>query len=469
MSRARRRFLLALALAAAAGAAVWHWEWVEREPAPLAVILVTIDTLRADHLGCYGYPRPTSPFLDRLARGGTLFENAYSSISHTTPAHATLFTGLYPAQHRVLRNGEGFARPGTGPPPFATLAELMAGAGYETAAFSGVGFLRTVSRGFATLSVSGDWSQYRQADAVVSDALQFVTKKRPGDRLFLWLHLFDPHPPDRAPADLLQRLGFASRAAEEAFGRAMRSARAIPDAYLRSPAELARSFVRYDAEVAFADRELGRLFDAMERTGFNDRALWVVTADHGEGLGSHGYGGHGIFVYNEQIRVPLIVYEHGRRGGTRVRDLVRLVDVLPTIAERVGFRFEPRGFTAPGRSLGPLLRASWWPRRGVRLVAQRRPPDGAERSFWERGDLFSIQDLDWKYVVHTEGKDELFDLRSDPLELRNLADGPSSVKEDLRRQAREAMASLAREGAQVRPVPFEPKTRDELRALGYIE
>src|SRR3979409_1572477 len=126
MIQGRRRSALAFALAAAGAAAVWYGAGPGRAAPPRAVVLVTIDTLRADHLGCYGYPRPTSPFLDRLAGQGALFDNAYSSISHTTPAHATLFTGLYPAQHRVLRNGEGFARRDAGPPPFRTMAELMA-------------------------------------------------------------------------------------------------------------------------------------------------------------------------------------------------------------------------------------------------------------------------------------------------------------------------------------------------------
>lgn len=249
----------------------------------------------------------------------------------------------------------------------------------------------------------------------------------------------------------------------------MRTARGIPETFRLTPADLAQAFVRYDAEVAFADRELARLFDAMEQGGFNARALWIVTADHGEGLGSHGYGGHGLFVYNEQIRVPLILYQGGRYARARVRDLVRLVDVLPTLAERVGFRFDPPGFTAPGRSLWRRLRAPWWPRPDATLFAQRRPPDVAERAYWERGDVFSLQDLDWKYVVHTKGKDEFFDLRADPLELRSLLDPPSPVKESLGRKARQAMASLEREGARVRPVPFEPRTREELRALGYVD
>jgi len=226
---------------AAAAAAAWLGKAPPSERPPRAVVLVTIDTLRADHLGCYGYPRPTSPFLDGLARGGVLFENAYSSISHTTPAHATLFTGLYPAQHRVLRNGEGFAGSliGDARLPYRTMAELLARAGYETAAFTGVGFLRPVARGFTTVSAAGDWRQYEQADAVASDAVRFVATKRPADRFFLWVHLFDPHAPDRAPEDLLRRLRHPSEEEEAAFGQAMRVARGIPEAFHRSPADLA--------------------------------------------------------------------------------------------------------------------------------------------------------------------------------------------------------------------------------------
>jgi arylsulfatase A-like enzyme len=473
--RSRRRALGALAVAGAAtavGLAAWYRNPPRPEPPPRAIVLVTIDTLRADHLGCYGYLRPTSPFLDGLAGKGVLFENAYSSISHTTPAHATLFTGLYPAQHRVLRNGEGFAGSliGDARLPYGTMAELLARAGYETAAFAGVGFLRPIARGFATVSAHGDWRQYKQADAVVTDAVRFVATKRPADRFFLWVHLFDPHAPDRAPEDVLGRFRFPSPEEEATFARQLQAARGIPEGFHASPADLAQAFTRYDAEVAFADRELGRLFAAMEGRGLNARALWIVTADHGEGLGSHGYGGHGLFVYNEQIRVPLILYEGGRRTGTRVRDLVRHVDVLPTLAERLAVPFAQPGFTLPGRSLGPLLRARWGALPPATLFAERRPPDEAHQAVWEPGDVFSVQDLEWKYVVHTEGKDELFDLRADPLELANLVDDRAArgARERLGRLARDTRVSLAREGGRVRPSPFDPRLREELRALGYV-
>jgi arylsulfatase A-like enzyme len=144
------------------------------------------------------------------------------------------------------------------------------------------------------------------------------------------------------------------------------------------------------------------------------------------------------------------------------------VDLLPTLARRIGARFDQPGFTLPGRSLWPLLRAPWMPRRPAVLFAQRRPRDEAQRAYWEKGDIYSLQDLDWKYVVHTEGKDELYDLRSDALELKNLIDTASPVKPGWRRRARATLASLSREGARVGPAPADPRTIDELRALGYV-
>jgi arylsulfatase A-like enzyme len=176
-----------------------------------------------------------------------------------------------------------------------------------------------------------------------------------------------------------------------------------------------------------------------------------------------------MHVYNEQLRVPLILHEGGRNAGVRVRELARHVDVLPSLAERLGIRLDQNGFTAPGRSLLPLVAGgAAAPAPPPMLFAVRRPVDDRQRRHWEKGEVYSIQDLDWKYVVHTEGKDEFFDLRSDPLELRNLLEAPSPVKDRLGQIAREAWASLSSEGASVRPTPFDPRMREELRALGYV-
>jgi arylsulfatase A-like enzyme len=236
-----------------------------------------------------------------------------------------------------------------------------------------------------------------------------------------------------------------------------------PGAY-RSPAALALSYAQYDTEIAFVDQELGRLFDRMEAMRLNQRAVWIVTADHGEGLGNHDWLDHVRFLYNEAVRVPLIFYADERWEERRVRDLVRHVDVVPTLLTLLGLPFEQPGFTTVGRSLLPLLEGR---KLAPAMSFSLRRPWGSDHRDWERGEVFALQDLDWKYIAHTEGKDEFFDLRSDPLELRNLVEAPSPVKDRLSDMAREVFAALRREG-QVATKHTEPAVTDELKALGYI-
>ena len=245
---------------------------------PRAIVLVTIDTLRADRLGAYGYTRPTSPFLDRLAREGALFESAFSSAAHTSPAHAALFTGLYPSQNGVRSNGQGFADVNSG---YETLAEILGRAGYDTAAVSAVNFLKPITRGFRDVSVGHEVKSYRPADRTVDRALEWLAGRRPGQRFFLWLHLFDPHLPDRAPPETRSAFAFASKQAALAWAEALLLKRPTAAGVYRTPLGLAARHAAYDAEVAFADRELQRLFDRMQAARLNEGALWIVTSDHG--------------------------------------------------------------------------------------------------------------------------------------------------------------------------------------------
>jgi arylsulfatase A-like enzyme len=430
---------------------------------PRAIVLVTIDTLRADHLGAYGYGRPTSPFLDRLAREGVLFENAFASSSMTAACHASLFTGLHPPQHGVRLNDEGFSS--ASHRRFRTLAETLAGAGYTTGAFSAVGFLNSIAQGFETVDAgSGDYLRYRQADAVIDRALAWLGKRKRDERFFLWVHLFDVHPPRRAPTHGTSRLLFGSAAAAEQFAREAVERRGVTPGAYPTPAALALSYAQYDTEIAFVDQELGRLFERMGAMHLNERAVWIVTADHGEGLGNHDWLDHVRFLYNEAVRVPLIIYAEERWEERRVRDLVRHVDVMPTLLTLLGLPFEQPGFTTVGRSLLPLL-------EGGKMVPAMsfslRRPWGSDHREWERGEVFALQDLDWKYIAHTDGKDEFFDLRSDPLELRNLVEAPSPVRDRLSDMAREVFAALRREG-QVATKHTEPAVTEELKALGYI-
>jgi arylsulfatase A-like enzyme len=216
--------------------------------------------------------------------------------------------------------------------------------------------------------------------------------------------------------------------------------------------------------VSFADHELARLFSSMEARHLNERALWIVTADHGEGLGNHGWLDHVRLLYNEAVRVPLIVYANGRWGGTRVRELVRHVDVMPTLLDLVGLPFAQPGYTPAGRSIRPLLEGGTMT---PAMAFSVRRPWGKDHRDWERGEVFALQDLDWKYIAHTQGRDELFDLRRDPLELRNLVDSASPVRPLLESLTRKTFAALQREGSGAPPLG-EPAATDELRALGYV-
>ena len=425
-------------------------------------MLVTIDTLRADHLGCYGYPRPTSPFLDRLGREGVLFENAFTAVSQTSPAHASIMTGLYMAQHRVVRNGMGLAPLARGGAP--RLADHFNLAGYDTAAFTAVGFLRGVTAGFRTADVGTGWRDYRQADATVEAALRWLRGKRTTDRFFVWIHLFDPHRPQRAPDEDLRAMAFASPATELAFAQAIIEKHGVPPGFFESTGALVKRYVEYDAEIRFADRQLARLHQGMEAAGQNAGTLWIVTADHGEALGSHGLDGHGEHLYAGELRVPLIFWAHGRTASGRVSELVRHVDLLPTLAQLYGWDLKRAPFTLPGRSLAPWLENPARKLPHASAFAQRRPPDRD----WEPGDIFTLFDRDWKYIVHTQGQDEFFDLRNDPLELTNLAASAAPLKNQLAQAARDMFARLSREGMNVRSAPVDPAQHEELRALGYV-
>jgi arylsulfatase A-like enzyme len=430
-------------------------------PLPRSIVLVTIDTLRADHLGSYGYPRSSSPFLDRLAREGVVFENAQSSAVQTSAAHASIFTGLYPSQHGVRSNGQGFGDAAS----YEPLAETLRKAGYQTAAVSAVGFLAPMLRGFSAVDLARERRPrlYRQAHVVVNRALAWLAARAPQERVFLWVHLYEPHLPQRAPEACAAGLVFPSAEAKAEFARAIIEKHRIAPGFYTTAEELADAYAAYDAEIRFADRELERLFDAMTRSGRNDDSLWIVTADHGEGLGNHSYAGHGQLLYEEALRVPLLVYEKGQ-ASRRIATLVRDVDILPTVLERAGLVSATTGYTLPGRSLLPLIAGASLP--DAPAFAQRRPA-GPKMPAWERGEVFSLRLGDWKYVVHTLGKDELFNLREDPFELRAL-EASSPQRDRLGHLARATFAAAEREGGALSPSAVDPRLSDELLALGYV-
>lgn len=430
--------------------------------APRRVILVTIDTLRADRLGSGGYARQTSPFLDRLAAEGTQFTRAYSSCSHTAPSHATLFTGLEPAQHGLLRNGE------TLHDELLTLAEIFRRAGYRTGAFSTVGFVDGLAQGFGTFST---WRQFRPATEVLGRARQWIATQGSGARLFVWIHLFDVH--QWEPLDQVDPEGRAQIDREELQGETLASY--LEEHHGMGFEVFERSVVveaanRYDGQVWSTDRALASFWEALGPS-FHDDALWVITSDHGEGLGNHGSLGHGEQIYDTQLRVPLFFVGRGVTPGLRIEQPVGLVDLAPTLAERIGASFEDQRFPIAGRSLGPLLAGGERP--PAPLWAQRRPVDAVRiEEGWDDNEVFSRVDEGLKIIVRTDGRYELYDLENDPYELDDLAtrDDPEigRRRDQLLRQAVQQYQVMTRQGAEVAGDGIDPSHIEELEALGYL-
>lgn len=432
-------------LAALVAASLWLVLKPGGAPAYRNVVLVTIDTLRADHLSSYGYPHPTSPFIDSLAQRGVLFENALAATSHTAPSHATMFTSLNPESHGVHVNGTRM------PEGMDTLASALGRHGYETAAFTGIRFLELVADGFDHFGIGN-----RQASRVVDRAIAWLDKQHSGAPVFLWVHLYDVHQ-HQVTKGPHQEFSAQVRAGdvngEEASGR-------------RVSRRLRKRLLTYDARIAYVDDQVERLFDAVESGGLEGDTLWVITSDHGEGLGDHGYMGHGKYLYSEQLHVPLILFPApGATAGARIEGLSRLLDLRPTVFDLLKLE-DPRASQHEGVSLAPYVLR---PGASVDInfsYSQRRPAEG--RKGWVPGLVIAAQTPEWKYIYNETREDEVYDLRSDPQEKTNLAGQELREAEQLRRW----LLTQYRDMHENRPADageIEPEFLEELKALGYVD
>ena len=412
-------------VAASVAASVW---WVRRPAARPDVLLITIDTLRADHLGSYGDTRAATPVLDRLARRGTRFAHVVAPVPLTLPSHASLLTGVTPLAHGVHDN-VGFALG----PSVPTIAERFGSAGYETAAFvSGAPLDRAfgLARGFDEyddrMTRGGDAARpaavERRADETVAAVAEWLRQDpnahtRP---LLLWVHLFDPHAPYEAPEPFRTR--FADRS--------------------------------YDGEIAFVDSQIGVLLEGVKHARPDRRALVAVTSDHGEGLGEHGEPTHGLFVYDSTIRVPLILEGPGVSPGLVIERMARVIDLAPTLLDVAGVAPLER---IDGVSLRPSMNG------GAAAAAE---PAYVESRFgrlccgW--APVHAWRDGRWMLIDLP--KVELYDLAADPGQLRNVAaDQPSETS----RLRRALGGALARETAPSRQ-SASSESRARLQSLGYV-
>lgn len=446
------------------------------------VVLVTIDTLRADHVSSYGYPRATTPFLDSLAARGVRFARVLAAVSHTAPSHATMLTGLVPAVHGVVENG------GTLAPGVEDLAGLFGKNGFESAAFLNVKFLSGIAASFGQVGVRalGPDQRVLSGADVVDAALGWLERERKGPRFLLWVHLYDPHKwkdlvlehegkrdpiwQGASPPDFLARVaalhGLPAPRAGEPYRVDWHVEKKGGETLDVSSAEgFLRCIDAYDQLTLFADHQVQRLYERIEALGLPGRTLWVVTADHGEGLASHGVAGHGGRIYQEQLRVPLVVHASDGSLGPRVVDeLVAHVDLFPTLAETLGYAVTGAAPLYEGRSLWPLIEGLASTSTPRALFAQRRPAESAEDP--DQSEVYALQDGSHKLILHEPGEDEFFDLVRDPLEARNLGlEDPAAARmlEALGERLR-VFEALGRGPNGEMPAEW----LEELRDLGYV-
>lgn len=431
------------------------WPDVPRRP---NVFVITVDSLRADHLGAYGYGRPTSPNLDRLAREGVLFERLITQASWTNASLVSVWTSRYPSVHGVEGRGVNV------PAGLTTPLHQLQAAGY---AVPGVSYL-TQTKNYANLG----FQRAAQRDPL---AWLDANSDRP---FFLWVHLIHPHLPYKPEPDSLARFDKGERLLAAADAQVIRTVRRHViikrGALLIGEAERVAIASLYDGEVFEADREVGRLLDGLKARGLADSTLVIVSADHGEELGDHGHVGHAstslaATLYQELVQAPLIMRFPGvLPRGRRAPQLVEGIDLMPTVLDLLRI---PRPAGLQGRSMAPLLfdRRAAWPERAFAETTlcgfQCRTDDGLR--------LRMVRTPRWKYIERSRGARreavELYDLARDPTEQNNLAEEAPAHRQRLATLLEEIQASNQRRRREMIYAPLQLAAQPRAAAEGALE
>jgi arylsulfatase A-like enzyme/Tfp pilus assembly protein PilF len=399
------------------------WRYRASQPAEGPIILISIDTLRADHLPAYGYTKVRTPNIDALAAAGTLFARAYSHVPQTLPAHATILSGQLPFETGVRDNVGFTVKPGQW-----FVQRGLQERGWPTGGFVSAYVLRGavgLNQGFDTYDSelppsSGERSigqVQRNGEATLAAAEKWLTARDPKKPFFLFFHIYEPHKPYTPPPR------FAA-------------------------------YEPYDGEIAYADEIVGRLFDRLRALEVYDRATIVLLADHGEGLGDHGEQEHGLFLYNATTQVPLIVKLPGQAAARRVTSPVQHIDIVPTILDLAGAAARAG---LHGRSLRPLLKGTGTlPDTGIYSEALY------SRYHFGWSELYGLTDARYRFV--RAPRDELYDIERDPKESASIAAERPQVRQAMR-AALETLIAHAPIGA---PSAVTDEDRRRLAALGYV-
>ncbi|MFB0564690.1 MAG: sulfatase-like hydrolase/transferase [Candidatus Aminicenantaceae bacterium] len=399
------------------------------------IVLITLDTTRADHLPCYGYSGVKTPHLDSLARQGIVFEQCTASSPLTLPSHVSMMTGMYATYHSVRINGNTALSDEQ-----TTIAEVLSGQGYQCGAFIAAFVLDGrwgLKQGFQHYDDKFDLRKYKHIDLgaiqrpgnQVMDAALAWLEEQKGKPFFAWIHLYDPHSPYEPP-----------------------------EPYYSEYSHQGLSGL-YDGEIAFMDEQIGRCVSWLEKNGLSKNTMIILIGDHGEGLGSHGEGTHGYFIYEYAVHVPLlIITPFPELQGQRATSQVRIVDIFPTIMEIAAVT--PPAETH-GRSLLPLM---FRPQKEEDGFAYAESMSPNIQFGWS--SLHSLRTTQYKYI--DTPKAELYDLTRDPDEQTNLL----RQYPDIAREMKDTLNRLMEETSRGAPTPqaanLDKETIEKLSALGYI-
>ncbi|HZC43180.1 MAG TPA: sulfatase-like hydrolase/transferase, partial [Acidobacteriaceae bacterium] len=398
-------------------------------PQSVNVVLITLDTVRADHLHCYGDSKIKTPVIDGLAHDGVLFERAVTQTPLTGPSHASIFTGENPNVHHVRDTG-GFALQ----PSSVTLATTLQRSGWDTAGFISAAVLSRqfgFNQGFATYDDripeivdknTGELAAARPANVTVEDAIRWLNQQS-GKPFFVWLHLYDAHQPYNPPPQFRRQ-------------------------YPGDP---------YDAEIAFEDQELGRFLDVVRKKSPAKKTLILLLSDHGEGLGQHGEDGHGIFLYDSTVRIAWIIDGPGVPAGVRVQQQAREIDALPTVLDLLG-----------GKPASAIQGTSMVPSFSGKPVPTTY---SYEETLFPKinmgwAELRGIHTAHWMYI--RAPRPELYDLDKDPGELNNVIAAQPKEFRELEAQLKLSSRLRSNNTETVVTRSMDQKTVDQLRSLGYV-
>jgi arylsulfatase A-like enzyme/tetratricopeptide (TPR) repeat protein len=399
------------------------------------VIIFTIDTLRADHLECYGYVGVQTPQINQLAHEGILFEHSIVQTPLTLPSHSSIFTGTYPIYHGIRDNGGFYLDQ-----KHITLAEAMKVQGYTTAGFVAAFVLDSkwgLDQGFDHYYDNFDLTKYktisldsvqRRGDEVLAEVYRWLGENQ-HQKFFAWIHLYDPHTPYDPPEPYKSQY-------------------------------TGKRYRLYDGEIAYTDQLMGEFRDFMEKEGLLEKSLIIFTSDHGESLGEHKESAHGFFIYDSDVRVPLIVrFPGGKLAGSTITNQVRSIDIMPTVLNAVGGEIPE---TVQGESFLPLMLGG--EEEDDRLVYSE--------TYWPRyhygwSELKFLRKGQYKFI--DAPKPELYDVFDDPGEVENLVNSKATLGHEMKSELTGLIEQYSAEGIEnAEPQKIDNDSLVKLQALGYI-